>query len=739
MTAVLPPPVEPQDGPDSATPPPPGPPEDRRGPGPSGGWGDAGAWADDPRARRVAWWIAGTLAFAFALHRFWGPTAGVVVQGAVIGAITAFVSWGIALVYRSNRIINFAQGDLGGVPASLGVLSILGPGLPFLLALPLALVTAIVLGSLVELLILRRFAKAPRLILTVVTIGLSQLLAVFTTLMPRAFDLSTGSLVYDSPIDVEFSIGLTVFRGNEVLAMLAVPVVIGALSWFLRRTSYGVAIRASAESAERAALLGVPVARVQNVVWIVATVLATLGVFLRAGVVGLPIGSVLGPTILIRALAAAVIGRMENLTRIFVAAVALGVLEASVIFGERDASAAKVDGLLFAIVIGALLLQRRGRTARGDEVSGWQAARAVRPIPRELRSLPEVRWALRIAGAALAAVLGTLPLWLSEAQLSLASAIAIVCMVTLSLVVLTGWAGQVSLGQVAFLGIGAAVGGWLTTVWGWDLALVLPAAGLVGAVVAVAIGIPALRIQGLFLAVATLALAVATSSYVLNQSLVSWLPSGRIPRDPLLGRIAIASETRFYFLTLACLLGAIWLVRGVRDSRIGRVLVAVRDNERGAQSYGIDVTTAKLTAFALSGFLAAAAGALYVHHQESLGIQPYAPARSFQVFIMVVIGGLGSIPGAILGPVVIEGLEYFRSSFPSAVRDVLFLLTTGVGLLVVLLFLPGGFSQLYYDGRDRLLRRVAARRGLRVPSLIADGRDPEADDASPVEVVEAAR
>lgn len=682
----------------------------------------------DERIRRAAFAGGSAAAFLVLLHVVWGPTAGVVLQGMVIGAITAFISFGIALIYRSSRIINFAQGDLGGVPASLGVLCILGPGVPFLLALPLALVTAIALGAAVEFLLLRRFFKAPRLILTVVTIGLSQLLAVFTTLMPRAFDLSTGSLVFDSPIDLEFSIGLTVFRGNEILAMATVPVVILALGWFLQRTNYGIAIRATAESADRAALLGVPVQRVQNVVWIVATVLSTVGIFLRAGIIGLPIGSALGPTILIRALAAAVIGRMEKLPTIFFASVALGVLEATVIFTEQDASAAKVDGILFLVVLGALLLQRRGRTARGDEASAWQAARNVRPIPRELIGTPEVRYGLRIAGGVVLAVLAALPLFMSEAQLSLASAIAIICMVTVSLVVLTGWAGQVSLGQVAFLGIGAAVGGWLSTVWAWDLALVVPASGVVGALVAMAIGIPALRIRGLFLAVATLAFAVATSSYALNQSLVSWLPAGRIERQPLFGRVSIESEARFYYLTIVCLLAAIAIVRGIRRSRTGRVLLGVRDNERGAQAFGVNVTTAKLTAFAVSGFLAAAAGALYVHQQQSLGIQPFTPDRSFQVFIMVVIGGLGSIPGAILGPLFIEGLEYFRSSFPDAIQDVLFLLTTGVGLVIVLLFLPGGFSQLYYDGRDRLLRRVADRHGIHVPSLIADSRQPDPTD-----------
>jgi len=288
------------------------------------------------------------------------------------------------------------------------------------------------------------------------------------------------------------------------------------------------------------------------------------------------------------------------------------------------------------------------------------------------------------------------------------------------------------------MGIGAAVASWLTVTWDWDLSVVILACGLVGAAAATLIGLPALRIRGLFLGVATFAFAIAVSSYLLNQSYVHWLPEGRIPRNAFLGRIAIDTEARYYYLCLACLLIAIAMVRGIRNSRAGRVLIGVRDNERGAQAYGINVITAKLTAFAVSGFPAAAAGALFVHGQQSLGIQPYAPARSFQVFILVVIGGLGSIPGALLGPVVIEGFEYFRSVFPETIRNILFFLTTGLGLLAILLFLPGGFGQVYYSIRDRILRAIAERRGILVPSLVADSRtedvQPPIEDASVPEV-----
>jgi branched-chain amino acid transport system permease protein len=645
----------------------------------------------------------------------------------VIGGLTALIAFGLALVYRANRIINFAAGDLGGVPAALSVLLILGPGVNYFLAVPIGLAAALALGGVVEFVFIRRFFRAPRLILTVATIAVSQILAGVATVLPRAFGLSRPPTDFPSPFGFTFSIGTVVFRGNEVLAMATVPLVIVALTFLLRYTNIGIAIRASAEGADRASLLGVPVKRIQTIVWVIATVLGFVAIFLRAGIVGLPIGSVLGPTILIRALTAAVLGRMEKLPTIFVASLALGMVESTIIFrtGQPDLA----DGILFVIVLAALLFQRRGVVSRSDDEqsSSWQAAREVRPIPRELAELPEVKWALRGLLGAFAAFLVLFPIVASDAQTNLGGVVLIFVVVGLSLVVLTGWAGQVSLGQIAFLGIGAAVGGYLIASRGWDVSLAVLAAGLAGALAAVLIGLPALRIRGLFLAVVTLALSLATSSVLLKQHYVSWLPRS-VARTPVFGRVSIASEDRMYYLCLVLLVVAVSIVRGLRRSRTGRVLIAVRENSRAAQSYGVNATIAKLTAFGFSGFIAAMAGAVFVLHQRQLGISAYSVDQSREAFTMIVIGGLGSIPGAFLGAFLIKGLGYFSSVFPSVIRPYLNFFTTGVGLLIVLLVVPGGFSQVFYNLRDRLLRAVADRRGLIVPSLVADIRAPSATD-----------
>ena len=681
-----------------------------------------GDFVDRPDVRRVATVIAGVLFYYWVLQRLWPAPIGVLVQGMIIGGLTALIAFGLALIYRSNRIINFAQGDLGGVPASLAVLLVLGPGLNYFLAVPIGLAAAIALGALVEFLLIRRFFNATRLILTVVTIGISGILALCATLLPLAFGLNRPPSEFTSPFKFHFNIGTVVFRGNEVLAMLVIPFVIAALAAFFRYTNIGIAVRASAESADRAALLGVPVKGIQTIVWVIATVLAFIAIFLRAGIIGLPLGSVLGPTILIRALTAGVLGRMEKLPTIFGASLLLGTVEASILFHRGDPLLA--DAVLFLVVIGALLFQRRGKVGRvaEGEATNWQSARDVRPVPRELIHLPEVRWGMRGAAAVLAVVFLVAPLVLSEARINLLGVILIYVMVGLSLVVLTGWAGQVSLGQIAFMAVGAAVAGYLTHTRGWDISLAILGAGLAGAVIAMVIGLPALRIHGLFLAVVTLAFALATSSYLLNPEFIHWLPTERLSRPPLFGRVDLASEQRYYYFCLVTTLLVVMMVRGIRRSRTGRVLLAVRENPRAAQAYGVNTTSAKLMAFSFSGFIAAFAGGVFVHHQQQLGLAAYSVTNSIDAFLMIVVGGAAAIPGAFLGPFLILGTSFFAHVFPEFIADILTFFMSRVGVLFVLLVLPGGFSSVYYSLRDNLLRRIAERRGIVVPSLVADIR-----------------
>jgi branched-chain amino acid transport system permease protein len=687
-----------------------------------------------PSARRILSWAipVGGLAFAVLVWPIKAPE-GVLLNGALVGSRVALIALGIALVYRANRVINFSAGDLGQLPATLAVLLILSLGWNYVLGAVIGLIAAVVLGVLVETLIIRRFFHSPRLIVTVATIGVAQMLTAAALFLPDLFgDLELAPRL-DPPFQMSFELPGVIFNANDVLTMIVVPICFIALGLFMSRSSFGTAIRAAAERGDRASTLGIPVKRLHTIVWVIASVLAFVAMFLRAGAVGLPVGQVLGPSFLIQALAAAVIGRMERLPTIAIAAIGIGIIDQAMTFQSGNRAAFN-DAVLFLIVLVALLVTKRPQGTRGGDVSTWQAAREVRPVPQELVGLPEVRYTRWALGAVILAALLALPLWLTESKINLAAVIVIFGIVGLSLVVLTGWAGQVSLGQMAFVGIGAAVGGALTTNEGWDIGIALLVGGVVGALIAVIVGYPAIRRGGLTLPVITLAFALLTSSYLLNQEFFdNWLPSGRIGRPDFLGLIDISTETRYYYFCLAGLALMYVMARGIRHSRTGRVLIAVRENERAARAYGVNATRTTLAAFAVSGFMAAFAGVLYVHHQSGLGTAAFLPVESLNAFSMVVIGGLGSLSGALMGAIYVRGAQYF---FPGNWA----LLASGAGLLLVLMILPGGIGAAIADVRDSYLRWVANRRGLLVPSLVADRReDPiEIPAATIAQAVEAA-
>ena len=646
-------------------------------------------------------------------------------RGAIVGGLTALVALGMALVYRANRVVNFAQGDLGSLPAVLVVLLMTSWGWSYLVALSAGVVAALVLGAVVELVVIRRFFRAPRLLLTVATLGLSQLLVAFAILLPRLWDVRLLANRIDPPFDLTFEVSPLIFSANDLIALVVAPVVIVALAVFLRSTTAGMAIRASADNADRASLLGIPVKRLHTMVWSASALMAFTATFLRAGILGLPVGYALSFGVLLRSLAALMLGRLTNLPAICVSAVALGVLELAVAWNAS--SPLLIDPILALVVVIALVTRRRTVSrSESSQASTWQSADEVRPVPHELAHLTEVRavrWGL---GVALVTISLALPHLLSVDRSLKASAVLIYGIVGVSLVVLTGWAGQVSLGQIAFFAIGATVGAKATSDWGLDLTLALAVAALVGGVVAVIVGLPALRVQGLYLAVTTFAFALATTSYLLNRRFFDWIPTSRIERPDLLGVIDIDSPTGMYYVSLGGLVLVLVAVRGVRRSRTGRVLIALRENERSAQSFGVNPVGAKLAAFAMSGAIAAFAGCLFVHHQQAIGEGPYGPGQNLAVFTMVVVGGAGSVPGALLGALYLRGTQWF---LPSDWQFV----ASGAGVLLVLLVLPGGLGGLIYRVRDLWLRSVAQRNDVVVPSLLADVRTESPASPPPVE------
>jgi len=653
---------------------------------------------------------------------FWSTVpAEIYLVGTIQGLLVALVSLGFVIVYRANRIVNFAAADLGAAPASLALLLFASLGWNIYVSMFLGLGAAIALGVVVEFCFLRPFFNAPRLILTVVTILLVDLLSALAILLPQWFGGSGDVNSYPPFFDVHFHIGqLVVFDGNDVLVMIVVPLVLIALAAFFRLSAIGVALRASAENADRASLLGIPVRRLQSVVWALATVLAFVAMFLRIGVGGEILGRALDPAVLLTALGAAVIGRMERMPTVVLAAIGLGIIDQAAVFHYNNVDIMSIA--IRAAIIGiALLVQRAdtfGRLA-SSATSTWQASREVKRVPAELRGEPAVRGAYAGLAALVLAAIVCIGVFLPEDRVKLAGTIGVFAIIGLSLVVLTGWAGQVSLGQMGFVGIAGAIAGTLTTRYHWDIGLVLLASGAAGAVMTVVVGIPTLRARGLAFAVATLAFSLAASSYFLNSGyspVKSWVPQSSVARTHVLGVLAVDTEVRFYALVVIVLALSVLMMRSLRSSRIGRVLIAVRDNERAAQAFSISAIGSLVVAFATSGFLAGMAGALFVLQQRALDPPNFDPTQGLLVFSMAVIGGVGSIGGAILGAVYLKGTQYFLTQPEFA------LLSTGVGVLIVLFIFRGGLGPAFGDARDGLLRMYARRRNIRVPSLVADTR-----------------
>ena len=647
---------------------------------------------------------------------FFPLPAGLIVRGVVIGLVTGLIALGMALIYRSHQTINIAQSDLGSVPTAFAVYLIVFSGVSYWLGLIVGLLGAALIGALVELLFIRRFRHASRVVMTVATVGVAQVLVAASLLLPRIWGERPQTQALDVPWDIRWRVDPLILGGDDILALIVAPLAMVALAVWLRRTDVGLAVRASAERADRASLLGIPVGRVQTLVWVVAALLSFTGAWLRAGVVGLPIlGSALTLGVLLRVLAALVIGRMHDLPAIAATAVALGLLE----FGMdwRGWNPQLLDPVLAAVILVALLVQHGGRSRwSSDGIASWQEVDEVRPIPAVLRRLPEVRIGRFIGWSVVALVVLGLPHRLNAADSLQVSAGFTLAILAASLLVLTGWSGQLSLGQSGFAGIGGAVGAWTTINWNADLFVSLIVGGLCGAFAAVLVGLPALRLRGQLLLVTTFAFGLTTWSWLLNRQFFDWIPTERVPRLPLFGRIAYDSPTGIYYVTLVVTgLVALALV-GIRRSRFGRAVIALRENDLAAQAVAVSPVRLKLTAFALSGFVAAVSGSLFVHHQQSFGGGLFSPFAGLAVFTSAVIGGLGSLLGVALGA------TYFTVIDSLLPREWQFFVI-GAGVLSVLMITPSGLGGLVFRIRDGLLRGLARRHDLLVPSLLADRAD----------------
>ncbi|MBV8464149.1 MAG: ABC transporter permease, partial [Acidimicrobiales bacterium] len=642
-------------------------------------------------------------------------TTQVVFNGVVSGLATGLVAIGIVLVYRATRVINFAVGNMGLVGAALLAVLAVRYRVPFWPALFVALLVGTLFAAAAELTVVRRLFTAPRVIMLVATIGIGQIALTAAVAYPKINAQGHSGARFPVALGATWHLGGLQVAGTQVAILVVAPVSVLLLTWFLGHTLVGKTVNASADNPDLARFSGVNPKLVSTMVWSIAGVLATVALVLVAGQAGQASAvTTLGPDTMVRALVAAVIGGMRSFPRTLAAAVAIGVAESVIGFNYID-QAGLIDFLLLLAVLVAVWFQSR----EPAETSAFSFAPKRRPVPERLRQLWYVRALDRAGWAVLAVVALALPLVVAQPSRHLLYALMLAYAIcATSLTVLTGWAGQVSLGQMAFAGIGAltaaALAHGISINVGWHRSRLINAtftgepfwasiliAAVITAALATVIGLGSLRVRGLLLAVTTFAFALAAQQYLYRRPLLNGHadPAVVFTRGRLFG-LHLASERSYYYVVLVILAVVLWVVARLRRSGVGRSMIAVRDNPDSASAFTISPTRTKLQAFALAGGLAGLGGAVLAGAVQSI---PYTERYflvndSLVLVAIVVIGGLGSTAGPVLGAAWVIGLPAFAPH--SQIVD---LLVSGVGLLVLLLYFPTGLVGIAYRLREAVI------------------------------------
>ena len=618
------------------------------------------------------------------------------IAGLLTGLTYALLGVGVVLVYKTAGFLNLAHAQLGVVGALLlGKLALDG-GWSYWLGFPLAVGSGVVIGVLAEVLLVRRVRSRSSMSCLLLSLGLAQILLAVTyveALQPDRARLATEG--YPVPFDVRWEVGGFLLRGQHLLILILVPTLGAGLAAFLAWSRTGQAIRAVASDDEEARLCGISPDRVRATVWGIAGGLSAVAAIQQApsqGSFSLP---ALGPDLLLRALGAAAIGGFRSLQVAAAGGVALGLVEHVALHLSGRGGTAQL--VVLATVVAALLLRSRAVDVLGRHQEEDLRERPLLPPPARFASRSVVRHQrtyLGLCGFIVGVVIPLLPFFQPESKRFLLTLLVIFALLAVSLTVLMGWAGQVSLGHFALLGLGAFLTAKLEP-YGWSLPVVLVLAGGLGAAVMVLVGLPVIRLPALVLTVTTLGFALAAPDWLYGQPWFGSTTSATARPPGLAGLGRPTSELGVYYVSLGFLALATAGLGTLRRSTPGRLVVAVRDNERDVASLGFSPARVKLRLLAVSGFIASAAGVLWISAWHTISSDLLAPESSFVVLAAPVVGGLGSLSGAIAGTVYVYAPEFFLGSALGGVfgRSLgMTLLLSGSGLVVVQLWFPGGLA-----------------------------------------------
>ena len=584
------------------------------------------------------------------------------------GAVYAGLSLGIVLAYQGSGVINFAHGAMAmyiafvydelrdsgdyvlpfiGLPARIGLGA--GAGLSFWPAFGLALLTAVGLGYLVHLLVFNPLRRAPMLAKVVAAVGL---MLVIRAIAELRFDTNR---IVDVVLPGERTEILGVVIARDRLWLAAVVIGLTVVLWSLYRfTTFGLATRAAATEEKGAILLGFSPSRLAAGNWMLASVVAGI-----VGILAAPITTVNASNFVlfvVPALACALLGRLRSLPVAAGAGLMLGMVESvlalevttwSIYPGWLPTEAAR-RGLPFLLIIIFLFISGDSLPSRGS-IETQHHARAIVP-----RRVGVTTAALVVVGLALVAALG--PTLRFNLYISMATAI-----ILLSVVILTGFVGQVSLAQAVFAGMaGFTMAKLASNGVGFPLSVV--GGALVATLVGVVMAIPALRIRGAQLAVVTMAAGITVEEFVFKNPSFSGDAGVQSVDDPSLFGVDLAANVApdfnrrpFGVLLVIMLAFTALAVTNLRRSPTGRRFLALRSNEAAAAAVGIDVTRTKLLAFGLSSFVAGIGGSMLAYQRGAISSESFSVFVSLALLAFAYLGGIASVSGALVGATLVSG------------------------------------------------------------------------------------
>ena len=626
--------------------------------------------------------------------------------GSGAAAVIAAFGLGLVITYQGSGVVNFAYGAMAMwvayVYADLrtGAYPFPLPGLParyhfdhdigFRSAMGLSLLTAMLLGLLVYLLVFRPLRRAPALATVVASIGL---VIVFTSLVDRRFadrkTLRVGSILPRTPVN--FARDVAVPRDGLWLALIVFALSAGL--WAISRfTRIGLITRAAAESEKGAVLLGFSPDFLAGLTFVVASLVGGLIAILASPMIQLS-SSVYSFGFLIPALGAALLGTFRFVWPTVGTGMAIGMVQSSFTKLQGDVSwfpkYGAREGLPFLVIIVAMVLLGERIPDRASVTN------AKLPMVPPSRMTP-----LAVLAPSAAAVAGLLflgPLWRAAIMTSVIAAVF-----ALSLVVLTGFGGQISLAQMAFAGIAGFALSKLSVLWNIPFPFApLLAAGL-ATVFGVLVGFPALRVRGTNLAIVTVAGGVAISEFIFkNPTFVGDASTGgaKIPH-PKLGTWDFAlvlgsksSRPAFGIFSVAVLVLLALAVGNIRRSTTGRRMLAVRSNERAASALAVDVARAKLLVFAMSSCIAGIGGCLVAYRFGNVSDSSYGVVASLAALAVAYLGGITSVSGAVTaGVVAASGVAFFVTGKIVGTFGKWEALISGVLLIVTTIHNPEGIA-----------------------------------------------